>query len=335
MYNNVEKKFFKENPKAYENWILEFLENAIKKSPPHLKSLLEEKYEMAKPILDEQYSWFSNDLFIHHIMYNLINNANQDIKEELEKVWIGKLNDNMEATAIAHTVDHDFEGYLITLNFEMEYLLLNVCEALAGELLICTHKEEKYEEPMRDLYFTNFLSLPEQNELAMFIREVLSPEINEKLSDFSSTAYIGATTFVIAHEIGHHFLKHTEINNKFIKPYRDMYIRGGNINHEYEYAADDFAIDLMLKNKSNLKIEYLAGPYLVMLALALEDPTPQFSCDSHPSIKDRYGNIKSRIASKYENKEHIEVLDALSSRVTEFINITTKPERWKGREWWK
>ncbi|PFO85769.1 hypothetical protein [Bacillus cereus] len=335
MNNNVEKKFFKENPKAYENWFVEFTENAIKKCPPYLKELLEEKYKIAKPILDEQYTWFSNDLFLHHIMYNLINDANEEIKGELEKVWIGKLDDKLEATAIARTIDPDFSGYLITLNFEMEYLLCNVCEALAGELLICTHKDEKYKKLMTELYITNFMSLPEQNERAIFIREELPSVIDKKISDFFSLAYIGATTFVIAHEIGHHFLKHTEVDSVFIKPYRDMYIRGGNINHEFEYAADDFAIDLMMQNKSNLKIEYLAGPYLVMLALALVDPTPQFSCDSHPSIKDRFENIKQRIALNYKDEEVVETLIALTNRVTEFINISAKPERWKGREWWK
>ena len=121
--------------------------------------------------------------------------------------------------------------------------------------------------------------------------------------------------------------------DEFLIPYREMCIRGGNINHEFEYAADDFAIDLMLKNKSNLKIEYLAGPFLVMLALALDDPTPQISCDSHPSIKDRFESIQKRISLSYKDEEVVQTLFSLTNRVAEFVNATSKPERWKGREW--
>ncbi|MEW4242340.1 hypothetical protein Q0N51_25435 [Priestia megaterium] len=347
MTKNVEKKFFEENPNAFQDYIQEYMEEALQHSPPNLKKLIEEKYEEAKPILDEQYTWFSNDLFTHHILANIIEEADEEIKEELEKVWIGKINKD-EVNAAAHSIDPDFEGYLITLNSELDYLLHNVCETLGGELLMNTNKDKEYEPIILLLFVSNYTSLPDLNERAISIKEeLLSPEIQKKLNNFSNTALIGATTFIVAHEIGHHFLKHTEVKSEFIGSYRDMYIRGGNINHEYEYAADEFAIDLMLKNKLKnatdlsegyIPIEYLAGPFLSMLALALVDPTPHLSSDSHPSIKDRFESIKKRIALIYKDEEIVETLFAVMNRMIEYTNQAVKPgqpNRWNGKEWWK
>ncbi|WP_154990929.1 M48 family metalloprotease [Priestia megaterium] len=344
MTKNVEKQFFELYPDAFQNYIIEYLEGTLQKSAPQdLKNTLEKQYEEFKLIHEENYAWFSNDLFTHNILANIIEGADEEIKEELEKVWIGKLNDN-KVNATAHTINPDFEGYLISLDSELDFLLHNVCNTFAGEMVMCTNKDEKYHSAIFLLFFSNYISLPDLNEQALFIRDnLLSPEIVKKLNNAACAALVAATTFIIAHEIGHHFMKHTEVNNEFIAQYRDMHVRGGNINHEYEYSADDFAIDLMLKNKKYLPdgymgIEYLAGPLLVMLTLAFEDSEPHLACNSHPSIKDRFKNIKNRIASAHKDEEVVEALFALMNRMIEFINDSVKrgqPKRWNDKEWWK
>ncbi|WP_270364431.1 hypothetical protein [Bacillus paranthracis] len=325
--------FFEDNPKTGKNWLKQYLENAIKNSPEDFRAILEEKYNEHKEIIGELDLWYSNDYFIHLIMSQFIDETDEITRNELKEVYIGKKNSD-EVNAIAHEIDPDYKGYLITFNFELEYQLFNLSEVIASEILLCTSKDEESKKLIGVLLISNIKALPDQSELGLYIQSKLPEQIRKTYSDFTMYAYLGATAFVLAHEIGHHFLKHTNQQNNSILPFRNHHIRGGNINHEYEFAADEYALDLMLQcnKKKSLKFEYLAGPFIAIITLAFEDSAPDKSNDSHPSLKDRYFNIKDKIRN-YCSEEQYETLLVFTERIIEHIHGAVNP--WNDNQWWK
>lgn len=333
MTKYVMNRFFEDNPKIDGNWLKQFIEDAIKNSPDDLKVILEEEYNKNQEMIEELELWYSNDYLIHLIMSQFIDEADEITRNQLKEVFIGKIYSD-EVNATAHEIDPDYKGYLITFNFEFEYQLFNLSEVIASEILFCTSKDEESKNLIGVLLLSNIEALPNQNESGMYIQSMLPEQMRQTYNNLSMYAYLGATAFVLGHEIGHHFLKHTNKPNNSITPFRNYHIRGGNINHEYEFAADEYALSLMLKGnkEESRKFEYLAGPVIAIITLALEEQSPDKSNNSHPSLKDRYINIKNKIQD-YCSEEEYETLFILIERIIQYIHEAVDP--WNNNEWWK
>jgi len=91
--------------------------------------------ETAKKILKEQEAfgnatnsdlgremWYSNDFFINSLILNFITDANDDLVNELKKVYVGMLG-NSGVNAEAINMDEEFDGYLIKVHFDMDFQL--------------------------------------------------------------------------------------------------------------------------------------------------------------------------------------------------------------------
>lgn len=249
MTKYVMNQFFEDNPKIEGNWLKQFIEDAIKNSPDDLKVGLEKMYNEYQDKIEELDLWYSNDYFIHLLMSQFIDEADEITRNELKEVFIGKKYSD-EVNATAHDIDSNYNGYLITFNFELEYQLFNLSEVFASEILFCTNKDKEITPFIAALLVANVTALPNQSERGMYLQSMLPSQTWKHYCNISMYAYLGATAFVLAHEIGHHFLKHTKQNNSIssISPFRNYNIRGGNINHEYEFAADEYALKLMLQN---------------------------------------------------------------------------------------
>lgn len=334
MKKYVMDMFFEDNPKAGRNWLKQYAVNAIENMPEGtLKEKIKDLYDKNEEKVDNLELWYSNDFYVHLIMSQFIDTTDEITSNELKNVFVGKKIGD-EANATAHFIDPDFTGYLITFNFELEYQLFNVSEVFASDILLCTTQNEDIKNWAHFFHFTNVEALPNQNEVGLIAESILPEQVHKKYLDLSRYAFLGATAFVLAHEIGHHFLNHTTQQNSSILPFISNNIRGGNINHEYEFAADEYALKLMLEGnkEKSYKFEYLSGPFIVMVTLAFEDSSPDKSSSSHPSIKDRYLNIKEK-TKNYCSEEEYETLIVFTERILQFISDVKNP--WDNNIWWK
>ncbi|WP_200961627.1 ImmA/IrrE family metallo-endopeptidase [Paenibacillus sp. Soil522] len=177
-----------------------------------------------------------------------------------------------------------------------------------------------------------------QNLSALLTRHNLPSGASQVYSEEIYNGFFGATAFVIAHEIGHHFLKHTKNSHKFMQSNRR--IPGFNVNHEWEFAADAFALNLMFSNKDNEKRllfntdspVYFCGPVIAFLAIACGDNSPCEASESHPSIRDRYLNMMEEI-KKYCGSSDYTFFNKLVSKTQSAINKKDQP--WGNAVWWK
>ncbi|KAA9023560.1 M48 family metalloprotease [Niallia endozanthoxylica] len=332
MNKYVMDQFFEDNPNNDRNWLKKFTEDTLNDVPENVKDVIIKEFEVQQDLIEELDLWYSNDVFIHLLMSKFIDEADELTRNELKEVYIGKKYSD-EANATAHNLDPSYKGYLISFNFELEYQLFNLSEVFAAEILLCITHENIMKNLIATLLVSNIKALPNQSNVGMQVQKLLPEQLLKQYSDLSIYAYLGATAFIVAHEIGHHFLKHTDQNKDSILPFRSNNIRGGNINHEYEFAADEYALSLMLKSneEGGFKIEYLAGPLIAILTLALEDECLDKSSDTHPSLKDRFFNIKDKIKS-YCSEEEYETLFALTDRIINYIHEIKNP--WNGNKWW-
>ncbi|MFB6367703.1 hypothetical protein ACFCP7_27450 [Paenibacillus elgii] len=325
-------QFFEGNENAKENFYKDFINDLIgRNSENKLGELLTTLNSKFSPVLEDAFLIYSNDPFIDIIMYRFVENADEDLKEKMQSIYIGKVQKDDEANAVAITRDGNFEGYLIEFYFELEYILFNVGEAYSAFILSFFDEGNVDSNLMLEITAGNISCLPDQNINGMVLSLGI-PDAQRKLyGQLAMDAFMAGTAFVIAHEIGHHMLRHTENS---LQP--NMNIRGGNINHEYEFCADEFALRLMYKrvaieSNDDFSMEYLLGPVFVILAMALNDLNPQLPSQDHPSIADRYRNINNNM-NKYVKEEEYERIIFIFECFLKMIDKYKNP--WNGTKWW-
>lgn len=346
----VKQKFFTENQTGKKDWLKEFVMDALNEIPEehtNMKEMLEKLSDKFHIILERNSEnfdtelWYSNDIIINKIMHAFINNADEVSKEELKKVYIGKLKSD-DINAEAHYKDSEYKGYLITYNFELEYISANFSELLVSYFLFITNRSDELKDIIILLVVSILNALPNQSEEVIYISS--SKEFSELKPIYSKMfmdSLIGAKAFVVAHEIGHHFLKHTDLKKTFMQPY----IRAeGNKEHADEFAADEFAINLMFtrKNKSEQdendpvlvdleSLGYYFGPMIVFISLAYNDSEPWVDSKTHPSIQERYLKVIKQMKDYSEDNQY-EFLLEFTTELFEIIN--KKKLLWENSTWW-
>ncbi|WP_088291622.1 hypothetical protein [Bacillus mycoides] len=326
-------QFFDENKKISGNLMGDYAEELAQMFPdlvdiPDVEELFEKLKEMDL--------WYSNHAVIQIIMERLVEQADEKLKIELQKVFIGvKMNDTDPLpNAIARIIDPEYKGYLITLNFEIGYVLSIIAGLTATIVSTATTEDESDRKILGELLDLKVAALPEKSEEALIYNGKLPLHLLTQELDNYGNVIEGMLTFVIAHEIGHHFLKHTEHSGEDMFPFGGHNIRGGNIYHEEEYLADEFALDLMLNNNQNtyLPYNYMGGPLYTMIALALRDKFPHQGDEEHPSTRERYLNIKRELMEYCTDEEYKHVMFFVD-HVLLIIHDISNP--WKGNKWWE
>jgi hypothetical protein len=327
-----------------EDWDKHLAESIAKdENSPH--------FEIAKKILKEQEDfgnvinadlgremWYSNDFFINSLILDFITASEDDLVNELKQVFVGMLgNPGIDAEAI--NMDEEFEGYLIKMHFEMDIQLdlfshfvayhlygmqisdvgerINLLLEMYELLLFLMNKQallEKASEGEHDV---------QDNDLQ---GNLISPRLN-----IATDLYVAGMSFVLGHEIGHHFLKHTESNGrKIVSRFIPTDVTCNQL-HLDEFAADNFGFDLLIRGMKDRNDNTLFAPLIVILMLALNDKTPEEPSQDHPSLRDRYLNLLSRVSQ--HNEVVALTLQGFFNNVATWINNTLRGY-WK-TEWWK
>lgn len=341
MKKYTKEQFMNMYHSAQENWESFFIENIQKghKSSPEIIentnrfSNLIEKFNEHNEYLTYVYS---NDSLINEIMLFFIDNASVDLKNELKKIYVGKI-DNFEINAFAHQIDKEYEGFLVTLNFGLEFQLSVLTEIFTPFVFSLIGGDPEKKKDYTDYMHSNIDILSDH--------AVINLDYFSKRKEFpigfgkiSYQFYFGLLAFVISHEIGHHFLQHTDNNYKKIMSRfidEDVYLNSYQLD---EFAADQFAIETMFRdnrfeNASNKRINrfMLSAPLYVMLVLAINDKNPEQSSDTHPSVKSRFIRISNEIKA-YCSHEDYEIIIITFDQIITLIN--DKNKIWE-KIWWK
>ncbi|WP_255294727.1 hypothetical protein [Bacillus thuringiensis] len=282
--------------------------------------------------------WYSNDFFINSLVLKFLSNTeDKDDKlfEELKKVYIGYMG-TPGMTVEAMNMDEESDGYLITMNFDIDLQTELMCK-LTSSYLYSLHPTVKNGE-LWDQYTDmaeNLLYLVNKNAL---LDKLESERMNGQdkkegmvldAKDITHKEHIAADlleagmSFIIGHEIGHHILKHTESD---ASPERKRL---------EEFEADNFGLDLVIKGMKIRKKNYLFAPLMVILMLALAEAKPDEPSEEHPSLKDRYLNLLSKL-SEYD-KELAQELQQnfqwLAAWIYKTPIFSNKKNYWD-TEWW-
>ncbi|MGV2967154.1 hypothetical protein [Paenibacillus sp. AGC30] len=341
--DSVKKRFLSEISGAVEDW-----NKHISEDITNVK--VRTRYE---EILDEQEQhgnstnyglgrdlWYSNEYFIHCQIKDLISYAEDDdvLYEELRKVWVG-VTDKRNPNAMAMNVDGEFEGYLITMNIGMD-IDLHLVSLIVSQYLWSMEIDDKSERAklateMMDL----FLCLIDDDYFLEHIDNFLNEshsdiDLASRRMEIGSQLFEGGMKFVLGHEIGHHILSHTASDGRNIvskfKPDSLTY----NALQLDEFAADNFGFDLLVRSmKKEINVYFLFAPLMVILLLAMRDKCPEQSSPEHPSLRDRYLNLLSKVSEVNEGiaNKFQEILNEIASWIRDYYN---ELGHWK-TEWWK
>ncbi|PEC68249.1 hypothetical protein CON62_07165 [Bacillus toyonensis] len=282
--------------------------------------------------------WYSNDFFINSLVLKFLSNAeDKDDKlfEELKKVYIGYMG-TPGMTVEAMNMDEESDGYLITMNFDIDLQTELMCK-LTSSYLYSLHPTVKNGE-LWDQYTDmaeNLLYLVNKNALSDKLESERMNGQDKKdgmvldAKDITHKEHIAADlleagmSFIIGHEIGHHILKHTESD---ASPERKRL---------EEFEADNFGLDLVIKGMKIRKKNYLFAPLMVILMLALAEAKPDEPSEEHPSLKDRYLNLLSKL-SEYD-KELAQELQQNFQWLAAWIYKTpifSNQKNYWDTEWW-
>ncbi|MFD1735411.1 hypothetical protein ACFSCX_02435 [Bacillus salitolerans] len=344
-----DKKFAKERfidgfLGGVEDWDNHLAEAINKDENPYLKDkllkILKEQEDFGNAINSGlgREMWYSNDFFINSLILDFITGAEDDLVNELKQIWVGMLGKpgvNVEAI----NMNDEFEGYLIKMHFEMELNIHLISDLVAyyvyGMQISSERERVKLFPEMAEL----LLYLIDKKALLKKATEVAQndqenqEDHNSPRLNIASELYEAGMKFVLGHEIGHHFLKHTEstgrnIVSKFVPA--DV---TSNQLHLDEFAADNFALDLLISGMKERNDNNLLAPLIVLLMLAIYDKTPEEPNQSHPSFRDRYLNLLSRVS---EHDEKVASgLQQIFNNVATWINYSLSESGYWKTEWWK
>ncbi|ART78502.1 hypothetical protein B4U37_01925 [Sutcliffiella horikoshii] len=279
--------------------------------------------------------WYSNDFFINSLILNFITDAEDDLVNELKKIYVGVLgNPGLDAEAI--NMDDEFEGYLIKTHFDIDIQLDLFSHFVSYHLYGMQLSDERARFNLLPEMCEKLLLLMDKEALLKKailedVHDDLEVDIKSPRLNIATDLFVAGMSFILGHEIGHHFLKHTESNgrnlvSKFIPTdvtYNQRYLD--------EFAADDFGFNLLIRGMKKRNDNTLFAPLIVILMLALYDKHPEEASQYHPSLRDRYLNLLSRVS---EHNEAIALtLQRIFNDIATWINHTLLGY-WK-TEWWK
>ncbi|MFL0364629.1 ImmA/IrrE family metallo-endopeptidase [Pseudobacillus sp. 179-B 2D1 NHS] len=337
---SAKERFLDEFIGGVEDFDKHLAEEIYKDENPYLKNnmikILEEQEDFGNVInlgLGRE-MWYSNDFFINCLILDFITEAEDDLVDELKQIWVGMLG-KPGVNAEAINMDEESEGYLIKMHFEMDLNIQLISELVAYHV---------YGMQIKDMSERNKL-LPEMAELLLYLlnKEALLKKAKEGAKEdqvdrnsprlhIASELNEAGMKFVLGHEIGHHFLKHTESNGKNIVSKFIPTDVTSNQFHLDEFAADNFGFNLLIRGMKERNDNKLLAPLMVILMLAIYDRTPEEPSQCHPSLRDRYLNLLSRVSE--HNEEVAFGLQQIFNYVATWINNTVHGSYWK-TEWWK
>lgn len=179
--------------------------------------------------------------------------------------------------------------------------------------------DTEFEKLVIDAFNAHFL-----DEISDFLSSNYPGLLNE-YKGISNNIYLNSLSFLIAHEYGHHLLKHTnQSKDNSTKPF-----------HAWEMDADKFAYFLLIStmhNEGEIHLDCFIGILCLYLATALLEINPCTEGEKHPSTSRRLNAFV-----EYLDKLDIE-FHGRKTVYDEFFgvcNILSKTGRWSSPEWWK
>lgn len=329
-------RFKDENLNAVEDWDKYMLDSIGSKNSPlyqTLQKVLSEQEDFGNSLI-EGYElgrtlWYSNDFFINALIMKFVEITEEETSKEIEQVFVG-VRDHLDPNAAAYEIREDFDGYLITINFQMIHMITMLSELTS---LLWLEKTEINPNTKATIYLgvnsiIEYIKNPNKVYNMLFQYNGMIP--NPLLGERSSRMFVGGQSFVIAHEIGHHLLKHTELSNKGLVSNLAQDYKHMNNEQLDELAADNYAFELMMKDHKEYSISQLLSPLLVLIILAFNDSDPARNSLEHPSLKTRYLNLSNLIFHK--DKKKAEIVQSLFNDVASLLNHRNK---YWSTDWWK
>lgn len=248
--DSVKKRFLSEFSGAVEDWDRHLLEAGDDDEKKRYQKILEEQEEHGNV---RNYGlgrdlWYSNDYFINCQIQDLINNVqdNSVLSEELKKVWVGKVN-KRKPNAMAINMDEKFDGYLITINFEMDLDLEFLSLVVANYLCARQNKDDSERKKLVTEMTTLFCCLLDKDYFVRQNNGSLEIEKGSVSNEIASQIFEASMKFVLGHEIGHHLLKHTASDGRnIVKKFTPMILTHNAMQLD-EFAADNFGFDLLVR----------------------------------------------------------------------------------------
>jgi len=277
----------------------------------------------------------SNDIVLNNVMEDFICSAPRTLEVELRKAFVAKL-PKKDANAGALIVDEtQYDGYLIEFNVGLSDICLQY-SILFTEIMM---------DPVLSGQGDSIRSL---NEVPQHIRELarrlsearsiwrrtghgqLLPSLDlESHSAASSKVAVEYSTytdaFILGHELGHHFLKHTRSSqsaqallSRYIKHNIGLELSAREPKlHAREFQADAFATVLTAfskpRNLSGIKLDLAfyrtmrtLGPLLTLTVLADLDLDSTKGSVTHPSPIERYDRVLSLCQSLFGDISPVE-----------------------------
>jgi len=278
--------------------------------------------------------WYSNNFFINSLILDFITNAEGDLMDELKKVFVGILS-GPGPDAEALNIDEEYDGYLIKMNSDIDNQLTYISDLVSYHVYGMQIRDERERNNLLPKMMEALLDLVDKEALMRKLSE--DKQVNKKVDlksprlHIATDIFVAGMSFVLGHEIGHHFLKHTESNGRSIvarfKPEDVTYDK----LHLDEFAADNFSFDLLIRGIKERNDSTFLAPLIVILMLALYDKTPHESSQTHPSLRNRYLNLLSRISE--QDPVVASNLQQIFNHVATWINVSLGGY-WK-TEWWK
>ncbi len=288
--------------------------------------------------------WYSNDFFINSRILDFItsNEENDELTNELKNVYVGIRNIPGFIAEAKNTIE-EFDGYLIVMN-EMVDLQVTLMSYLAGSYLYFLHPNISVKES-RDLIAEmedNLLYLVDKDAWLEVskekVEEITKVDVNNitHKQHIETDLLVAGMDFIIGHEFGHHILKHTDVNEKsIVSKFMPTDITSNQL-HLDEFAADNFGLELVISSMKKRKRNTLFGPLMVILMLALGDKEPEKPSDTHPSFKDRYLNLLSKL-TEYDEELALKlqkIFEDLAAWIYDDELFSKKKGYWD-TEWWK
>lgn len=291
-----------------------------------------DEVEQLKRDLDKVDSPHSNDEQLDMIIVKVQRYTNDDnIKKLIE---MGKIA-NIQVITGAHAYQRFPDGSYYT---EISQIFLDIVRQVS-DIAACLFIQDilnpnpYYMEVLFD-YMSALVEAIENRESEMYLPEYaytqykqkfIDDNINESFTDllvyFGREIYEMATAFILGHELGHHFLGHTEKNN--IEKC-DNYL-------EKEYAADQFGLKFSLEymwasiyeNDEILSDNYkyihkdikyrILGIFISLISTRIYNKDADRESETHPSIQSKEVKIWEYIESNFDEQDVIYVKDKVQS----------------------
>jgi len=343
--DSVKKRYLSEIPGAVEDWNKHILEHANENEKLEHQKIIDEQEEHGNVTnfnLGRE-MWYSNEYYIECQIKDLIEYVKDDdvLYEELRNIYVG-LTTKRDPNAMAMNDDEEFEGHLITINIGMEMGLLFISDFISQYLYYSLIDDKSEKDKLVPDLTSLLVCLINDNYMAEHIANFLKESHDDidlesppPKMEIASQIFEGSMKFVLGHEIGHHILRHTASDRKYIvSKYRPVSL---NVSPDQldEFAADSFGFDLLIRGMKKINSYILfASPLIVILLLAIRDDCPEKSSKHHPSQRDRYLNLLSKISEVDEGiaEKLQDTLDEVASWIRNRYN--NQIVHWT-TEWWK